>query len=483
MTEQVTEQTPAPKPPPTYRDIIDNDVVKLKRAGFENAPISDRPFFLVASDGFYLNRSTLIGRAFVRQKYYPEAFPKLGGDQFVWTTDKIPSEVIAKTIHFFRRIFDKYKTEAEVILLMNYETREWDIFVPYQKVSHSGVTSGFNPESIPDGWMIVGSIHSHCDFGAFHSGTDTGDASDMDGVHLTFGHVDKDEFEAVAMVMISGARWDFKPQEVADMENLTAEAPEEWDEKVYTYESAKDMPKDVEEIMKKYGKMRDTSTTTAVVTTSTYQKPYSKGKGKESPNNWSGTDGWYDYSSEWTEEWWSEYRRRMNLDDNYSRKNEHYEQSKRGYLAQRAKLNAPHWEDFLTDDVIDAIIDSPIFTEHDLENVTDNPWKAQDIQFWQGLFLQKMAESVNLLNKLGIVVDYHAYPKKGGKTAQLDIPDVITAQEYLLPEDTKEQKGVPVTGVAIVNGKSLEDRLRDEGFDILEVKDGGTTVVIDVSKV
>jgi hypothetical protein len=59
---------------------------------------------------------------------------------------------------------------------------------------------------------MVGTIHSHCNFSAFHSGTDTHDEETFDGIHITLGHVDRKEFSMVASVAVNANRVQLEPE-------------------------------------------------------------------------------------------------------------------------------------------------------------------------------------------------------------------------------------------------------------------------------
>lgn len=122
---------------------------------------------------------------------------------------KIPAKTVWKVKEFFRLVVEKYRAESEINLYYNPETQDYKIHVPDQTVSHGSV----NYRRIPtmhlpemDGYRRVGTIHSHCDFGAFHSGTDVHDEADTDGLHVTFGHNHKDEFTITSSIVINGRR-------------------------------------------------------------------------------------------------------------------------------------------------------------------------------------------------------------------------------------------------------------------------------------
>jgi hypothetical protein len=81
---------------------------------------------------------------------------------------------------------------------------------------------------------MVGTIHSHCDFSAFHSGTDEADESTFDGVHLTFGHVNSDKFSIASSIVFNNNRSKLEPSDVAlgIVGDSEEEVVEEYDSKV-----------------------------------------------------------------------------------------------------------------------------------------------------------------------------------------------------------------------------------------------------------
>ncbi len=478
----VVDPQPEPekvKPPPEYREIKNNDFLHLKREGHENAPQSDKPFYLVAGDGLFLNKNTILGKGWLKQKYYPSWLPKLGGEQFTWEIDKIPAEVCAQVHGFFKRIYEKHKTEAEVVFLMNHETKEWEIYIPWQKVSGSHVTSAVIPEEIPITHQIVGSAHSHADMSAFHSGTDIGDASDMDGVHFTLGRFDEEKQEVVSMVMVNGVEFTYKPEEVADWSNRdAATAPEEWDDRVYPYSRMGEMTDELKEIFVKYGKERSEPKKTT-----TTWKPYDYDKAKKPHQyNYNLLDDWDDYGYEGWQKNWIDGKRRKPTWESTGKENIKPD------LTEKAKLDAGYWEDFLEDKTIDLILEASIFSEDDWDRALENT-DSNDIEWWRTLFLRKLSENVTILGKLGLVVDYQAYPKASNEP-RLTKREARRLRKLRLEQNKAESDDLlPVDGdfVEVDNDGniSLEDRLKAQGFDLLKVEkdeDGTERVYIDVGK-
>jgi hypothetical protein len=218
------------------------ETVVLNANGHENVPESDVPYYLAAQDGpFFLVKPTEIGQVILPERSTPKHMPKLGfaGGVFTWQGPKIPGHIISQAHHFFLRIFTEHHAEAEVLITKHRETGEFRLFVPYQRVSHAGVKSIYEPTHVSREYTVVGTLHSHCDFSAFHSGTDSGDASDMDGVHFTIGQVTKETPEIVSMVAMNGKEFHYKePSDIADVEFGTQTAPPWWDQYVFAKNDA-----------------------------------------------------------------------------------------------------------------------------------------------------------------------------------------------------------------------------------------------------
>lgn len=216
-----------------------NAVIVNDREGMDHLPNPVNPYYVVAHEGLYRHQNTELGRLLIKAKELPDDLPKIGNPvgQFTFTAERLPAALYAQAVHFFRRIYTLHKTEAEVLITRNYRTLEYKLFIPHQRVTGASVKSIYEPTHIARNWMVVGSLHSHCMMGAFHSGTDTGDAADMDGLHGTVGMVMNDPPNLVAMVSMSGENFHYSdPTLVIDTSNLEADtAPEWWDTYVYPY--------------------------------------------------------------------------------------------------------------------------------------------------------------------------------------------------------------------------------------------------------
>ena len=118
---------------------------------------------------------------------------------------KISEEVFAKVVSFFREVYNLYRSESIVLLYYNENAKsKYLIHVPFQKVKGSSIDY-LRANTIKD-YTLVCSIHSHSDFGAFHSGTDTNDEKDFDGLHITVGNLADQMVSIVSSIAINGFR-------------------------------------------------------------------------------------------------------------------------------------------------------------------------------------------------------------------------------------------------------------------------------------
>jgi hypothetical protein len=172
-------------------------------------------YYVVAGNGFFIRKEAPPIIGFFRVEKIP-TLPNLEYKQWVRSNiPQVPMQHIVRIKEFFRRVVDKFYSEACTVLYYNRSCNDWKVYVPPQVVSHAGVKyrRGQMNVGLPeyDGYLRVGTIHSHCDFGSFHSGTDVNDEMDFDGIHGTFGHNDKDDFSITASIVINGQRMEVDP--------------------------------------------------------------------------------------------------------------------------------------------------------------------------------------------------------------------------------------------------------------------------------
>jgi hypothetical protein len=217
----------------------------------------DKTYYLVTSKGLYIHRKTKFGSGLVKVDGVPW-FDEPSTD-FNLTLPKIPSLVIGQAWEFFRQVFKKYNSEAYLTILYNEQEKSYTLYCPKQSVSHGSANYGvdLNKQELVEkttadgqtiqvfqnatydaiapkdreGWTVIGTIHSHCDFDAFHSGTDTSDEAQMDGIHITLGHVNQNECSVSVEIALTGNRYKLTPEGVCSGFKQNAEPePEQYSE-------------------------------------------------------------------------------------------------------------------------------------------------------------------------------------------------------------------------------------------------------------
>ena len=117
----------------------------------------------------------------------------------------IPGTLFAPVIDFFKKVYKEHRSEAIVLLFYNEEKRTYKIVPPAQKVS--GAAVDYNRAMTIEDHIMVGDIHSHAGFSAFHSGVDDDDEKSFDGLHITIGNNNDDEVSISTSIVSNGQRF------------------------------------------------------------------------------------------------------------------------------------------------------------------------------------------------------------------------------------------------------------------------------------
>jgi len=168
----------------------------------------DDIFYIVAKDGIYLKKTLGVMDSIAPVK-------NISTLQEISTVarmniKKIPGGQFAKVIAFFKEVYNKYKSEAVVLLFYNEKTKVYKIVVPQQKVSATSIE--YDRGMILKGYNMIGTIHSHAAMSAFHSGTDHDDEISFDGLHITIGNINAD-FSISASIISNKNRFMVEPEE------------------------------------------------------------------------------------------------------------------------------------------------------------------------------------------------------------------------------------------------------------------------------
>lgn len=204
-----------------------------------NTPMPDADvYYIIGKDGVYLKKRLGIMESLspvknisILQEVHSSAKMHIA---------KIPAIMVAKIANFFTDVYDEHSSEAVVLLFYNEENEHYKIVVPPQKVSAAGAE--YNRAITVEGYTMIGTIHSHANFSAFHSGTDQGDEQSFDGLHITFGNNQKDPISISASIVANGYRTMVEPEEylegvkkvvdVDEVEKVPTTRTYKWDPKL-----------------------------------------------------------------------------------------------------------------------------------------------------------------------------------------------------------------------------------------------------------
>lgn len=196
--------------------LVEEDALILPNAKVQVVTPSQLPqegnYYVLTADGLRVNKDTSIVKALAPVKTVPVLASFSQASKL--RLPKVPPVILARFHAFAALVWDKYKAECEVMLLYNQQEKRYDLWCPQQTVTGGGVDYTMSEElaNTPADWQWVGTIHSHCNFNAYHSGTDIGDEEDMDGLHITVGHVDTDTPSISSTICIGGERHELSPE-------------------------------------------------------------------------------------------------------------------------------------------------------------------------------------------------------------------------------------------------------------------------------
>jgi proteasome lid subunit RPN8/RPN11 len=193
-------------------------------AGSTEATIASLPAFVVAHDGLYLRKRSLLGVSQTKVDGAEHLPPEK--EYLEYALPKVPTDLMARVVGFFRAVYRAQRTEALVLLLWAGEG--FDLFVPDQRVSPASVSHTLDEAELPSGSRVVGSIHSHGVFGAWASSIDQDDEAEFDGLHVVVGDFDRGRPSYSAAIAVDGHRFAVRTSVVLERPRRLVEPPEDW---------------------------------------------------------------------------------------------------------------------------------------------------------------------------------------------------------------------------------------------------------------
>ena len=195
-----------------------------------DAPLEDVPLpaFVVARDGLYLRKRSLLGLSQTKVErigHLPE-----GSEFLEHALPRLPSELLGRTLGFFKAVFRERRSEA--IVLLTWGPTGFDLAAPHQQVAAASLEFTVDDGDVPPGCRVIGTIHSHGALSAGASIVDEVDEADLDGLHLVVGDLDRRTQSVTAAVVVDGRRWDVPPRAIAERIGRAIDPPPAWLDRV-----------------------------------------------------------------------------------------------------------------------------------------------------------------------------------------------------------------------------------------------------------
>lgn len=182
------------------------------------------PAFVVAKDGLYLRKRSLLGLS--QTKVERVAHLPVGKAFLDYRLPKLPSELMGRVVGFFRTVYDHQRTEALVLLL--WQNDRFELLVPAQSATSGSVRHRLDQRSLPEGSRLVGTIHSHGAFSAFASAIDADDEARLDGLHVVVGDLTRRTPSISAALVVDGHRFGARASQVLERPVAIVPSPAEW---------------------------------------------------------------------------------------------------------------------------------------------------------------------------------------------------------------------------------------------------------------
>jgi hypothetical protein len=186
------------------------------------------PAFLVARDGLYLRKSSLLGLS--QTHVDTVAHLPAAREYLEYALPKVPAALMGQVVGFFRAIWSRQKSEA--LALLTWDGESFGLVVPEQSAGMATVKHRLKPEDVPAGVRLIGSIHSHGALSAFASATDEADEADFDGIHVVVGDIDERRPSYSAAIVVDSRRFGCRTALVLQRPRRFTSSPANWLERV-----------------------------------------------------------------------------------------------------------------------------------------------------------------------------------------------------------------------------------------------------------
>ncbi len=201
----------------------------------------DTFFYLVTADGLFVCRNHAFFRSCVPARRWPSELARQ--DAFLKVAyPKMPRAMIERIVGFFSAVAERHNSEAGVLLAWDAPAARLHVLVPDQvaTVSRNGRGEVFPiglkyewPAALPEGWVIVGDVHSHVDHWPNPSYVDDLDETHRAGIHVVIGRIFSEPPEFHAEAVVDGRRFLVRPDQIMDdYRRRRSNFPRAWLDKV-----------------------------------------------------------------------------------------------------------------------------------------------------------------------------------------------------------------------------------------------------------
>lgn len=132
-----------------------------------------------------------------------------------WEGGQIKHALWQQILAFFIWSYKEFKSETQVRLFYHRDSRRWAAWAFPQRPT--GMTTNeiadhpdvsLQRAQFPDPWILLGTVHHHCNIGAFQSGTDRSNEDAQEGLHMTVGYLEKDTLDLHGRVIVRNTQYD-----------------------------------------------------------------------------------------------------------------------------------------------------------------------------------------------------------------------------------------------------------------------------------
>jgi hypothetical protein len=148
---------------------------------------------LIHKDKTYTLTSNNLYSFYVEEGNIPKYEPFV-----TWNKSPIPLDIWDKIKGICASTFADHKSECMVRIFYSEKLDSWEAQVHPQEMNGMTVDDEFDQEllnTIDKSYRQCGTVHHHCSTGAFASGTDEKDETNSIGLHITLGHINKDDWD------------------------------------------------------------------------------------------------------------------------------------------------------------------------------------------------------------------------------------------------------------------------------------------------